>query len=73
MPGLILSGLIGGLIFGVILVWHGAGAAGLVLLFTFIGVLIGGVLWLGWRLFTGQLDAQTFRALIEVIFLNRSR
>ena len=73
MPGLLVSGLIGGLIFGIILVWQGAGAAGLVLLFTFIGLLVGTVLWLGWRLSTGQLDAQTLRALIEVIFLNRSR
>ena len=73
MPGLLVSGLIGGLIFGVILVWQGAGAAGLVLLFTFIGLLIGLVMWLGWRLSTGQLDAHTVRSLIEVIFLNRSR
>ena len=58
MPGLLVSGLIGGLIFGIILVWQGAGAAGLVLLFTFIGLLVGTVLWLGWRLSTGQLDAQ---------------
>lgn len=73
MPGLILSGLIGGLIFGVILVWQGAGAAGLVLLFTLVGLLVGVVIWLGWRISTGQLDTQTLRALIEVIFLNRSR
>ncbi len=73
MPGLMLSGLIGGLIFGVILVWQGAGAAGLVLLFTLVGLLVGAVIWLGWRISTGQLDTQTLRALIEVIFLNRSR
>lgn len=73
MPGLILSGLIGGLIFGVILVWQGAAAAGLVVLFTLVGLVVGFVMWLIWRLVTGQVDIQTFRALIDVIFLNRNR
>ena len=73
MPGLILSGVIGGLIFGVILVWQGASAAGLVLLFTVVGWLIGVVLWVVWRAYTGQLDVQTVRTLIELIFSNRSR
>ncbi len=73
MPGLVVSGLIGGLIFGVVLVWQGAGAAGLVLLFTLIGLLIGAVIWVGWRMSTGQLDSQAVRALIEVIFSNRRR
>ncbi|MCY4416846.1 MAG: hypothetical protein OXE87_11130 [Chloroflexi bacterium] len=73
MPGLILSGVIGGLIFGVILVWQGASAAGLVLLFTIVGWLIGVVLWTVWRAYTGQLDVQTVRTLIELIFSNRSR
>ena len=73
MPGLMLSGLIGGLIFGVILVWQGAGAAALVLLFTLIGWLIGVAVWMVRRITTGQLDMQTLRALIEVIFGNRGR
>ena len=73
MPGLVLSCLVGGLIFGVILVWQGAGAAGLVLLFTLVGWLIGLALWVGWRLSTGQTDLQTLRALIEVLFSNRPR
>lgn len=73
MPGLIFSGLIGGLIFGVILVWQGAGAAGLVILFTLIGLLVGFVMWLAWRVATGQVDVQALRALIDVIFLNRNR
>ena len=73
MPGLIVSGLLGGLIFGVILVWQGAGAAGLVLLFALVGFLIGLALWLGWRLSTGQVDLQTLRALVDVVFLNRNR
>lgn len=73
MPGLIVSGLIAGLIFGIVLVWQGAAAAGMVLLFSFVGLLIGLLIWLGWRLSTGQLDAEAIRALIEVIFSNRRR
>ena len=73
MPGMMLSGLIGGFIFGVVLVWQGAGAAGLVLLFTLIGLLIGCVFWVGWRISTGQVDLQTLRALIEVVFSGRGR
>ena len=73
MPGLLVAGLVGGLIFGVMLVWQGAGAAGVVLLFTIIGWLIGTVIWVVWRAYTGQLDVATIRALVEVIFTNRSR
>ena len=73
MPGLIVSGLIGGLVFGVILVWQGAGAAGIVLLFTLLGLLIGSVVWIVWRVATGQVDLQTLRTLLEVIFANRNR
>ena len=73
MPGFMISGLIVGLIFGIVVVWQGAGAAGLVLLFSLIGGLISCVVWVGWRVSTGQLDLQTLRALVEVIFSNRSR
>lgn len=73
MPGLMLYGLMGGLIFGVILVWQGAGAAALVLLFALIGWLIGVAVWMIRRITTGQLDLQTLRALIDVIFGNRGR
>ena len=73
MPGLLVSGLVGGLIFGVVLVWQGAAAAGLVLLFTLVGWLVGVVLWVGWRAYTGQLDVQTVRTLIEILFSNRTR
>ena len=73
MPGVLISGLIGGLIFGVILVWQGAAAAGLVLLFALVGWIIGVVLWVAWRAYTGQLDVQTVRTLIEILFSNRNR
>ena len=73
MPGFMISGLIAGLIFGILIVWQGAGAAGVVLLFALVGWLISCLVWVGWRVSTGQLDLHTLRALIEVIFSNRTR
>ena len=73
MPKPILAGLIAGLIFGVILVWHGAGAAGLVLLFTVVGLLIGAIGWLVWRIINGEVDAEDLRNLASTIFIGRRR
>ncbi len=73
MPRLIAAGLLAGLIFGLVLVWQGAGAAGLVLLFTMLGSLVGLALWLGWRSATGELDSESIKALVGIIFSNRTR
>ena len=73
MPKPILAGLIAGLIFGVVLVWHGAGAAGLVLLFTVVGLLIGAIAWLVWRIINGEVDAEDLRNLASTIFIGRRR
>ena len=73
MPKPILAGLIAGLIFGVVLVWHGAGAAGLVLLFTVAGLLIGAIGWLVWRIINGEVDAADLRNLASTIFIGRRR
>jgi hypothetical protein len=73
MPGLRAGGLIAGLIFGVVLVWQGAGAAGLVLLFAIVGWLMGVALWLGWRFATGQLDMEAIKSLVGTIFSDRGR
>ena len=73
MPKPIIVGLLAGLIFGIVLIWQGAGAAGLVILFTLLGCLVGFVLWLGWRMYTGEIDGQTLRALIQIIFGGRQR
>ena len=73
MPKPILAGLIAGLVFGVILVWHGAGAAGLVLLFTLVGLLIGVAGWVVWRVINGEVDAETVRNLASTIFIGRRR
>ena len=68
-----LAGLIAGLIFGVVLVWEGADAAGLVLLFTLVGWFIGVVVWLVWRLAKGELDTETIRRLAEAVFRSGPR
>lgn len=73
MPKPILAGLIAGLIFGVVLVWHGAGAAGLVLLFTVVGLLIGAIGWLVWRIMNGEVDGEDLRNLASTIFIGRRR
>ena len=73
MPKPIIVGLLAGLIFGIVLIWQGAGAAGLVILFTLLGSLVGFVLWFGWRIYTGEIDGQTLRALIQIIFSGRQR
>ena len=71
MPAPILAGLMAGLVFGVILVWHGAGAAGLVLLFTVVGWLIGVIGWLVWRIINGKLDTETLHNLASTILMGR--
>lgn len=73
MPKPIIVGLLAGLIFGIVLVWQGAGAAGLVILFTLLGCLVGFVLWFCWRIYTGEVDGQSLRALIQIIFSGRQR
>ena len=72
MPKPIIVGLLAGLIFGIVLIWQGAGAAGLVILFTLLGSLVGFVLWLVWRMYTGEIDGQTLRALVQIIFSGRN-
>ena len=73
MPVPILAGLIVGLIFGIVLVWEGAGAAGLVLLFTLVGWVIGVIGWLVWRIINGEVDVGALRNLADAIFSGRSR
>lgn len=73
MPKLIWSGLVGGLIFGFITVWQGPGAAMLVLLLTLVGLLVGAAMWIGWRIFRGELDPQSLRTLAEELFHERPK
>ena len=65
-------GVIGGLIFGVVLIWQGIGAAGLVLLFTLLGALIGLGAWLWWGIINGDVDTEAIRKLVGTIFSKES-
>ena len=73
MPVPILAGLIAGVIFGIVAVLEGAGAAGLVLLFGLVGLLISVVVWLVWRIINGEVDTASLRSLVEEIFSGRSQ
>ena len=65
-------GVLLGLLFGVVLVWQGAGAAGLVLLFAAIGWLVGLLLWLIGRIVAGEVDLGALRELISLLLGGRS-
>ncbi len=69
----ILAGLIAGVIFGIVAVLEGAGAAGLVLLFGLVGMFISVVVWLVWRIINGEVDVASLRSLVEEIFSGRSQ
>ena len=60
-------GVLGGLFFGVVLVWHGIGAAGLVLLFALVGALVGVGLWIWWGILNGTMDVEAIKKLVGEI------
>jgi len=72
MPGPRVAGLLAGLIFGLVFVWQGAGAAFLVLLFALVGWLLGLAVWIGSRIATGDLELDDLRNLIGIIFTSRT-
>ena len=65
-------GVLLGLLFGVVLVWQGAGAAGLVLLFAAIGWLVGFLLWLIGRIAGGEVDLAAIRELVALLLGGRT-
>ncbi len=65
-------GVIGGLIFGVVLIWQGIGAAGIVLLFALLGALVGLGAWLWWGIINGDVDTEAIRKLVGTIFSKES-
>ena len=65
-------GVIGGLIFGVVLIWQGIGAAGIVLLFALLGALVGLGAWLWWGIINGDVDTEAIRNLVGTIFSKES-
>ena len=65
-------GVIGGLIFGVVLIWQGIGAAGIVLLFALLGAVVGLGAWLWWGIINGDVDTEAIRKLVGTIFSKES-
>ena len=72
MPNTIIAGVLVGFVFGLVLVFEGAGAAGLVLLFAAVGLIVGLIVWLWYRVMTGQVEGSRLRELIATI-MGRTR
>jgi hypothetical protein len=73
MRNAIVIGIIAGLIFGFVLVWQGAGAAGLVLLFSLIGLVVGVLAMVIYRIFRGDVDREELRSLFSSMINPRER
>ena len=73
MPNTVIAGMLIGFVFGLVLVFEGAGAAGLVLLFAAVGLVVGLVVWLWYRVMTGQVEGSRLRELISTIMSGRAR
>ena len=65
-------GVLLGILFGVVWVWQGVGAAVLVLLFAALGWLVGFVIWWIGRMVAGEVDVAAIRDLVSVIFSGRA-
>ena len=65
MRNAVFIGILAGLLFGVVLVWEGAGAAGLVLLFTLVGLVVAVVGLVIYRIITGDLDTTDLRSFLS--------
>jgi hypothetical protein len=72
MRNAILIGIVAGLLFGVVLVWEGAGAAGLVLLFALIGLLLGVLGLVVVRIFRGDVDTAELKSLVSSVMNGKS-
>lgn len=64
---------LGGLIFGIIVIWKDAGAAGITLGFTALGFVIGVAVQTVQRLITGDIDAASLREVVSAIISGRRR
>ena len=71
MRNAIAIGTVAGLIFGVVMVWEGAGAAGLVLLFSLVGLLSGALAIILVRVVTGDVDTAEVRSLFSSVVNGR--
>jgi hypothetical protein len=72
MRNAVLIGIVAGLLFGVVLVWEGAGAAGLVLLFALIGLLLGVLGLVVVRIFRGDVDTAELKSLVSSVMNGKS-
>lgn len=61
-------GILGGLIFGLVWVWQGAGAAFVVFAFVLLGWLIALGIKLVNRIASGEVERDAIRQLISIIF-----
>ena len=66
-------GVAGGLIFGLVWVWQGVGAAFTVLAFAGIGWFIGFAVLTGKRVAAGEIDLAAVRELISTVFSEKGR
>ena len=62
-----------GLIFGLVWVWQGIGAAFIVVGFAVLGWLIGFAVWMVGRAASGDIDMSTVRQLISTLFSDTKR
>lgn len=65
-------GVIGGLIFGILVIWQGLAAAALVLLFVLVGALAGVGIRLWWGIQNGDVDTEDIKKLLGAIFSDKS-
>ena len=68
-----VCGVGGGLIFGLVWVWLGIGAAFTVLAFAVLGWFIGFAVLMGKRAATGEIDMDAVRELISAVFSETRR
>ena len=68
-----VCGVAGGLIFGLVWVWQGIGAAFIVLAFALLGWLIGFAVWMGGRAASGEIDMNAVKQLISTVFTETRR
>ena len=65
-------GVIGGLIFGILVIWQGLGAAALVLLFVLVGAILAVSIRLWWGIQNGDVDTEDIKKLVGAIFADKS-
>jgi hypothetical protein len=65
-------GVLTGLVFGLVWVWLGVGAAFVVMSFALMGWLIAVAIWVAGRIGSGELDLDALRKLVSTVFSSDS-